>query len=185
MKLSTDGSVFRFAALVPGGCLLTHCRTILVLAVAAVAPGCVHYQPKSLAPVDTAAAFEQRTLADAGLKAYLETNVHHELVSWPLPSWDFTNLILAALYFHPDPRPGAGQVGGGQGGKNQGRRASESYGGRCELNQNALARLDALVKAQQALGQMEDALQSPVGLSESLRLVSQRSSPTTKEMKHE
>ena len=39
---------------------------------------------------------------------------------------------------------------------------------RLQLAANALSNLDAVVKAQQALGQLEDALQSPLGYSDSL-----------------
>jgi cobalt-zinc-cadmium efflux system outer membrane protein len=53
-----------------------------------------------------------------------------------------------------------------------------------ELSQTALARLDALVKAQQAWGELENALQSPLGLPESLWLTSPRERNNT-EKKHE
>jgi outer membrane protein TolC len=52
--------------------------------------------------VATAAAFEQRNLADPGLKHFLQSNLRHELTAWPLPVWDVTNLTLAAFYFSPD-----------------------------------------------------------------------------------
>jgi len=64
--------------------------------------GCAHYQPKPISADQAVATFEQRTLSDAGLKAYVERNGHHELASLPLSSWDFPNLTLAAFYFHPD-----------------------------------------------------------------------------------
>jgi hypothetical protein len=44
--------------------------------------------------------------------------------------------------------------------------------------QNRLARLEAVVSAQEALGQLEDALQSPFALSDSLWLVPPRSNGT-------
>jgi outer membrane protein TolC len=67
-----------------------------------LAAGCAHYQPKPLVPEKTAAEFVSRTLADAGLRAFIETNLHTVLPAWPPASWDFTHLTLAALYFHPD-----------------------------------------------------------------------------------
>jgi outer membrane protein TolC len=76
--------------------------TIVGLIAAVWFSGCVHYRPKPLSAEEAAADFSQRTLADAGLKAFLETNLHRQLGDWPLPSWDFTNLVLAAFYYHSD-----------------------------------------------------------------------------------
>jgi outer membrane protein TolC len=53
-----------------------------------------------------------------------------------------------------------------------------------ELSQSALTRLDALVKTQQAFGELEDVLQSPVGWINALELVSPGNA-TRKERKHE
>lgn len=64
--------------------------------------GCAHYQPRPLAAQQTAADFDTRTLADPGLKTFLETNLAGPLAAWPLTSWDFPRLALAAFYFHPD-----------------------------------------------------------------------------------
>jgi cobalt-zinc-cadmium efflux system outer membrane protein len=46
-----------------------------------------------------------------------------------------------------------------------------------EVNAGALARLDALLQAQEALGDLEDALQSPASLAESLWLPAPRQTP--------
>jgi outer membrane protein TolC len=51
---------------------------------------------------------------------------------------------------------------------------------RLQLSASALARLDALSKSQQAFQQLEDALQSPLGLSETLWQYEPRRSPTVK-----
>ncbi len=64
--------------------------------------GCAHYQPQPLVPETTAADFEARSLADPGLKQFVEANVHRELPGWPLAAWDFEALALTAFYFHPD-----------------------------------------------------------------------------------
>jgi outer membrane protein, heavy metal efflux system len=62
--------------------------------------GCVHYHAKPLAAGKVAADFEGRSLADAGLRAYLETNqVSGE---WPRRSWELESLTLAAFYFSPE-----------------------------------------------------------------------------------
>ena len=70
----------------------------LLAAALLAAGGCRHYEPAPLAPADSAAALESRSLADPGLRALFD-----ELRpgSWPLARWDLTALTLAALYFHP------------------------------------------------------------------------------------
>jgi cobalt-zinc-cadmium efflux system outer membrane protein len=55
---------------------------------------------------------------------------------------------------------------------------------RLQLSASELARLDALAKSQQALGQLEDALQSPLGLSPSVWQKSPRLSETNKVTTH-
>lgn len=64
--------------------------------------GCASFQPKPISPTETATAFEARGLADPGLKKFLEQNLKREVAPWPLPSWDFPLLSLAALYYSPD-----------------------------------------------------------------------------------
>lgn len=64
--------------------------------------GCARYHPRPLAAQQTATDFATRTLADPGLKTFLETNLPGQVISWPLPEWDFHQLALAACYFHPD-----------------------------------------------------------------------------------
>jgi outer membrane protein TolC len=54
-----------------------------------------------LAPEQTAATLESRTLADAGLRAFIEKNVRHPIVTWPLKEWNLELLTLAAFYYHP------------------------------------------------------------------------------------
>ncbi len=55
---------------------------------------------------------------------------------------------------------------------------------RLQLSASALARLDALVKSQQALVQLEDALQSPLGLPESIWQTSPRVSQSNQVSTH-
>src|SRR5512139_580967 len=64
--------------------------------------GCVHYQDRPVSAEKVAAEFSRRTLTEAGLKAFVETNLQVPLAAWPLPEWRFTNLVLAAFYYHPD-----------------------------------------------------------------------------------
>ena len=63
--------------------------------------GCADFENKPLLPQQTAAGFEGRTFADAGLKKFLETNLHREFAPWPPRSWDFDTLTLVAFYYHP------------------------------------------------------------------------------------
>lgn len=67
-----------------------------------VLAGCAHYQPRPLAAQQTAADFDARTLAEVGLKQFVEANLSRELSAWPPASWDFNTLSLAAFFFHPD-----------------------------------------------------------------------------------
>ena len=63
---------------------------LLALATAGLLQGCARVHPLPLAPEKIAADFQTRTLADAGLKAFLETNLHSATPAWPLSAWDFT-----------------------------------------------------------------------------------------------
>ncbi|MDR3456163.1 MAG: TolC family protein [Verrucomicrobiae bacterium] len=64
--------------------------------------GCMHYQPRPLAPEKSAALLESRRLDDAGLGVFISTNSHPAPAAWPLEKWDQDSLTLAAFYFHPD-----------------------------------------------------------------------------------
>lgn len=62
-----------------------------------VAGGCARFHAKPLSPQESAANFERRSLHDAGLCGFLQTNLHRTVTQW-----GFEELALAALYFHPD-----------------------------------------------------------------------------------
>lgn len=62
--------------------------------------GCARFHDRPLSAEKSRADFEARTLNDAGLKAFLETN--HVTGEWPRRAWDFNTLSLTAFYFHPD-----------------------------------------------------------------------------------
>jgi len=79
---------------------LTLTRVFGVALAAIWVTGCVSYQPRELSAAKTAAGFDARTLADPGLRAFLETN--HVTGAWPREAWDLETLTLAAFYFHPD-----------------------------------------------------------------------------------
>ena len=61
-----------------------------------------HYQAAPITPATTAAQFEERNLADKGLRAYLEKNLVHPITEWPPKVWNLRTLSLAALYFNPE-----------------------------------------------------------------------------------
>jgi outer membrane protein, heavy metal efflux system len=48
-----------------------------------------------------AAALDARTLDDPHFRAFLQTNTGHGFETWPLRSWDFDTLTLAAWYYQP------------------------------------------------------------------------------------
>ena len=76
----------------------TICPSALLIGLMA---GCVHYQDKPLSADRTAADLESRSLTAPELKVFLEANLGLEINEWPLATWDFTRLTLAAFYFHP------------------------------------------------------------------------------------
>lgn len=68
----------------------------LVLAV-----GCARFEPRPIAPAETAAHFEQRELDNPALRTFLEKNLSRELTTWPLTEWNLETLTLAAFYYNP------------------------------------------------------------------------------------
>lgn len=64
------------------------------------AGGCARFHPRPLSAASSAAGFEERSLANPSLHAFLETN--QVAGEWPLPSWDLRALTLAAFYYQPD-----------------------------------------------------------------------------------
>lgn len=61
--------------------------------------GCAVYHSKPISPEKTAAAYDARSLANRGLRAFLETNRVEG--AWPRKSWDLNALTLAAFYYQP------------------------------------------------------------------------------------
>lgn len=72
-----------------------------LLAGVVVVAGCRSIPPAPLAPERSAAALEARSLADPGLRAFVEANLEPPPPVWPPPRWDLSALTLAALYFQP------------------------------------------------------------------------------------
>ncbi len=63
------------------------------------AAGCATFHPQPISPERTAAAFDARSLANTGLRAFLETN--HVAVPGPDDAWNLKQLTLAAFYYQP------------------------------------------------------------------------------------
>ena len=63
--------------------------------------GCAHFEPRPIAPAETAASFDARTLDNPQLRAFVEKNLPRHFDAWPPASWDFETLALAAYYYHP------------------------------------------------------------------------------------
>jgi len=78
------------------------CRAAAAVCSALIA-GCTfqHYQPAPLEPGASAAAFDARSLADPGLRAFEERALGRPAQPWPPAEWDLNTLSLAALYFNP------------------------------------------------------------------------------------
>jgi outer membrane protein, heavy metal efflux system len=64
------------------------------------AGGCARFHPRPLSAASSATGFEERSLTNRSLRAFLETN--HVAGEWPLPSWDLRDLTIAAFYYQPD-----------------------------------------------------------------------------------
>lgn len=73
----------------------------LTVAAALALGGCAHYHDKPLTLEATGQSLQSRTLTDSALKPFLETNLNAPLAEWPLKQWNFDQLTLAALHFHP------------------------------------------------------------------------------------
>ena len=78
-------------------------KRIVPLAAICLLAGCAaqRYTPAPIDASATASQFESRSLADAGLRSFEESNLGHPVSPWPPKSWDLQTLSLAALYFNP------------------------------------------------------------------------------------
>jgi len=73
-----------------------------VLAAVGLLSGCATFQDRPLQPEQRAAAFEQRTLQDAGLGRFLAQHIGQPVALEAAHAWTGDELTLAAFYFHPD-----------------------------------------------------------------------------------
>lgn len=79
----------------------TKLPAVLLTALTLTFVGCAHFEDKPLAPARAAEALESRSLADAGLRAFIETNAQGRVKDWLAREWDLQMLTLAAFYYHP------------------------------------------------------------------------------------
>ena len=63
---------------------------------------CVRFEPRPLSPGQIISNFESLTIDNLTLEEFLETNLNRKFFNWPASSWDFSRLILAALFYDPE-----------------------------------------------------------------------------------
>ena len=63
---------------------------------------CYHYRPQPLLPPALEQEYRSRTLADAGLKEFIEIQPTGRPESWPSKELNLDTLTLIAFYFQPD-----------------------------------------------------------------------------------
>lgn len=64
--------------------------------------GCYHYRPQPLLPAAVEQQYRSRTLADAGLKEFIEAQPVGKPTTWPPKELNLDTLTLIAFYFQPD-----------------------------------------------------------------------------------
>ena len=74
---------------------------LLLLPCVVLLAGCAGFELKPLAPAQTASNLESRTLADAGLRTFVETNAPELAKEWPRRFWDLAGLTVVAFFYHP------------------------------------------------------------------------------------
>ncbi|HEY4050175.1 MAG TPA: TolC family protein [Acidobacteriaceae bacterium] len=76
----------------------------IVLPALALVTGCAPYKyhPAPISPPALAHSLQARSLDDPDFLSWMKEAAHYEPKSWPLRSWDFEALTLAAWYFNPE-----------------------------------------------------------------------------------
>jgi cobalt-zinc-cadmium efflux system outer membrane protein len=64
--------------------------------------GCSDFVPKPLTPSQTLSEIEARTLTNAALRAFIQTNAPALATTWPPATWGLRRLSLAAFYYQQD-----------------------------------------------------------------------------------
>jgi cobalt-zinc-cadmium efflux system outer membrane protein len=76
--------------------------TAALLTLLLPATGCYHYRPQPIQPPALEQQYHSRSLADVGLKEFVEAQPTGKRSSWPPGEMDLDALTLVAFYFHPD-----------------------------------------------------------------------------------
>ena len=79
----------------------TAARTLITALATVALAACQHIDPVPLDPADVAHAFEARSLAELGLRDFVEQQTHSRVPTWPPQPLDLDTATLAALYFQP------------------------------------------------------------------------------------
>jgi outer membrane protein TolC len=77
-------------------------KIIVVFCALTTLTGCAmrKYRPAPVSPARTAALLESRSLADSGLRDFIERVLPAPSI-WPLPEWSLADLTLASFYYNP------------------------------------------------------------------------------------
>ena len=81
--------------------LFSHMRIALFAGLLSIT-GCYHYRPQSLLPPVVEREYRSRSIADPGLKEFIEAQPIEKPASWPPAEIDLDTLTAVAFYFHPD-----------------------------------------------------------------------------------
>ncbi len=78
-------------------------KIALIICTSGLLSGCAFqkYRPAPLAPQQTAATLQSRSLTAPGLRDFMEKTGGSVATPWPLPQWDLAHLTLAAFYYNP------------------------------------------------------------------------------------
>lgn len=90
--------------------LIAKGRVFLLVGILALA-GCVKYRPLPIDPPQVERDYRARTLADMGLRAYVEANSSPTASQWPPSAFDLGTLTLVAFYYSPEMEVSRAQVG--------------------------------------------------------------------------
>jgi outer membrane protein TolC len=92
--------------------------TVMMVCIPIVAStGCARFARRPISAAQTAATIDKRSLADSGLKSFLERNLKREFAQWPAETWDLDMLTVAAFYYQPSLEVARAQLKVARGGK--------------------------------------------------------------------
>ncbi|MDX2074393.1 MAG: TolC family protein [Alphaproteobacteria bacterium] len=81
---------------------MNHSVGTLFIASIFLLAGCADTPPPPDKPMQTPQQFTSRRLDSEGVKHFIESNSKISVRPWPLKTWRFQQLNLAAFYYHPD-----------------------------------------------------------------------------------